>query len=108
MWDLACIAWALDFIGAITVLFDFCAHGTPWRKRAKVAGWNVGMLHSLSRRCSGKGCLCSRTGKLYLGRITVGSVEKASKKFSFNSAGLVEAKVDASGSSAAEHDINSL
>ena len=54
---------------------DFCQHGTRWRKRTGVAGWHVGTIPILNRRCSGRKGMCSRSG---LHHIVLKGTDKAS------------------------------
>ena len=54
---------------------DFCQHGPRWRKRTGVAGWHVGTIPSLNRRCSGRKGMCSRSG---LHHIILKGTDKAS------------------------------
>ena len=47
-------------------ILDMCRFGTPWRKRTKIAMWGAGFHPHLHVRCTGKGGLCSVSGKPHL------------------------------------------
>ena len=53
----------------------FFQHCARWRKRTGVAGWHVGTIPILSRRCSGRTRMCSRSG---LHHIILKGTDKAS------------------------------
>lgn len=42
---------------------DYCQYGMPWRKRTRVQCWSCDPAIVPCRKCSGRGGLCSRTGK---------------------------------------------
>ena len=51
----------------ITTVCDFCQFGKPWRKRTRLAGWNViSPPADLHRTCGGKCGICSRTGRRHI------------------------------------------
>ena len=64
IWVFERLASALDAISATAVVFDQCAHGTPWRKRTLLKGILEG-LPSLGLLCRprARSRLCSFTGR---------------------------------------------
>ena len=44
---------------------DFCQYGKPWRKRTRVAAWNVEPSLMPCKKCTGRGT-CSRTAKPHI------------------------------------------
>lgn len=49
-----------------TFNLDFCQFGARWRKRTKLACWNIPDATSLLQSCSGHGGVCSRTNKHHI------------------------------------------
>jgi hypothetical protein len=45
---------------------DFCAFGTPWRKRTKLVLWNVADVSPICIRCRGRNGLCSFTSRRHI------------------------------------------
>ena len=45
---------------------DYCQHGARWRKRTRVLAWNAVESEALHRQCSGRGGLCSSSGKHHI------------------------------------------
>ena len=44
-----------------TTTLDFCQYGARWRKRTKLAFWNIETIHNVNKRCTGHAGICSRT-----------------------------------------------
>eukprot|EP00974_Lingulodinium_polyedra_P117156 11162107-Lingulodinium_polyedra.AAC.1 len=58
LWQQPCVLAACALPGARTISVDFCACGTPWRKRTTLLGFNVDLTSLQCLHCRGRG-VCS-------------------------------------------------
>ena len=56
----------LQKMGAYFLQLDFCQYGRPYRKRTKFLVWGNAWTDVELMSCTGKGCICSRTGRRHI------------------------------------------
>ena len=63
MWSTLELKHLAPLPGVRTTRVDFCQYGEEYHKTTKLMSYGFAEIDAIGRRCTGKGGLCSRTGK---------------------------------------------